>query len=242
MKKIIFFVEGQKLHGMLFYPEKIKQINPAILFVHGWKSSERSFVSIAEALTKLGFICMTVNMRGHNGSDGNINILTRKNFLDDTCAAYDYLTQVKEVNKKQISVIGASFGGYLATLVSKERNVKNIVLRVPANYPNVTFYEPQIQFSGDNNSDELQWRFKILGIQETFSLAALHLFKGNILIIESENDQLVPHVTIENYLRAVLDPSQLTYVVMKGADHSIHNEEQRNKYTEILTDWFQDKI
>jgi hypothetical protein len=73
-------------------------------------------------------------------------------------------------------------------------------------------------------------------------LEALNNFSGNILVIESEKDELVPHQTIENYLHAVHDVSKLTYTVMKGADHAIHDEKLRAIYDNILTDWFKDKV
>lgn len=242
MKKISFEVEGQKLHGTLFYPEKLKSKNPAILFLHGWRSSERSSLGSAEALSKIGFICMTFTMRGHNGSEGDITKLTREDFLADIKTAYDYLIKKEEVDQEQINVIGSSFGSYMVSLLSKERKVKNLALRVPANYPDENWDRPQIDFSGDNNSEVLYWRFKSLKNKETYAVAALHTFEGNVLIIESEKDQLIPHETIENYLRTVPDHSKLTYIIMKGADHAIHNKEQREKYTQILTDWFKDKM
>jgi esterase/lipase len=136
MKKITFTVEGQKLEGTLFYPEKVKPKNPAVLFLHGWTSSEKSVQGRAEALSKIGFICMTFNMRGSSPSEGDITTLTRQDFLNDCLSAYDYLISLEDVDKENISIIGSSFGSYLATLVTKERSVENIVLRVPANFSN----------------------------------------------------------------------------------------------------------
>jgi esterase/lipase len=242
MKKITFTVDGQKLEGTLFYPEKILSKNPAVLFLHGWRSSEKSAQGRAEALCAIGFICMTFNMRGNSTSEGDINTLTREDFLNDCLSAYDYLIGLENVDKEHISVIGSSFGSYLATLVAREKNIENIVLRVPANYPNDGWDQPQINFSGDNNPDILHWRFKSLGKETTYALDALSKFSGNILLIESEKDELVPHQTVENYIHAAPDTSKLTYILMKGADHAIHNEKLRAVYTNILTDWFKNKI
>src|SRR5690349_4858240 len=97
MTKITFIVDGQKLHGTLFYPEKPKSQNPAVLFLHGWRSSEKNILGRAEALAKLGFVCMTFNLRGNGTSEGDIALLTRQDFLNDALAAYDFLSKQQKV-------------------------------------------------------------------------------------------------------------------------------------------------
>lgn len=139
---------------------------------------------------------MTFTMRGHGTSEGELNKLTRQDFLNDAICAYNSLIKRKGVDANSISVVRSSFGVYMAALMSKERKVLNLVLRVPANYPNESFNHPQINFSVDNNPFMIQWRFKSLGTQETFALEALRKFTGNILIIQSENDELVPLQTV----------------------------------------------
>jgi len=242
MQKISFIVAGQKLQGTLIYPEKIRAKNPAILFLHGWRSSEQYLLARAEGLAKLGFVCLTFNMRGSATSEGDITKLTRQDFLQDALTAYDYLANLKEVDKEKISVIGSSFGAYLACLLSGKRNIRNLVLRVPANYPDEGFDKPQIDFSGDNNPDVLRWRFNSLTKEKTLALKVLHNFSGNILIVESEKDELIPHQTIESYINAVRDKSQLTHTVMEGADHAMHDENFLLLYNEILIKWFKDKM
>ena len=110
MKDIKFTVDGLKLKGNLFYPEKIKDKNPAILFIHGWTSEKKRSFQYAEALIKLGFVVMVFDMRGHGISEGNINIATPKEFLKDCIVAYDYFSSIKGVDKENISIISSSEG------------------------------------------------------------------------------------------------------------------------------------
>lgn len=241
MKNVEFISDGKKLKGTVFYPQTVKEKNPAILFIHGWTSSQKSNVQYAQSLSKLGYICMSVDLGGHGESEGNIQKLTRKDFLNDTFAAYDYLANMNGVDGDNISVVGSSFGAYLAILLSSKRKIKNLALRVPANYPNSSFNQPQILFSGNNDPDILQERFQEVNKTPTYTLEAVSNFSGNVLLVQSEKDDLIPHQTIENYMSAVGEKNKLTHIVMKGASHSIQDQKSRDEYEQILIDWFKDK-
>jgi len=237
MKNIEFSVDGLILKGDLFYPEKIKDKNPSILFIHGWTSEKTRSYQYAGVLIKLGFIVMLFDMRGHGISEGNINIATPKEFLRDCVAAYDYFSNVKGVDKDNVNIVSSSFGGYLSAMLISERKVKNLVLRVPADYANDTFEKPKMGNAGEN-PDVFKWRLIPKKYNETFALQGLHDFEGNILIIESEKDTIVPHQIIQNYIEAVKDKNKLTHTVMKGAPHSTKPGPFKDMVTKILVDWF----
>src|SRR5882762_6141103 len=107
MQQISFTVDGQKLNGNLFYPENPKEKNPAILFIHGWTSEMKRSYEYAEALSKLGYICMLFDMRGHGISEGNIDEQTRQDFINDILAAYDYLIKCEKVDEENVSAVGS---------------------------------------------------------------------------------------------------------------------------------------
>lgn len=240
MKDIEFTVDGLKLKGNIFYPQNTKAKNPAILFIHGWTSEKKRSFQYAEALTKLGYIIMLFDMRGHGISEGNINIATPKEFLRDCVAAYDYCSSINGVDKDNISVVSSSFGGYLSSMLASKRKIKNLALRVPADYANDTFEKPKMGNAGEN-PDVFKWRLIPKKHNETFALQALHDFDSNILIIESEKDAIVPHQILQNYIDAVKDKNKLTHTVMKDAPHSIKEGPFRDEVTKILVDWFRNK-
>lgn len=240
MKSIEFTVDGLTVKGDLFYPEKIKDKNPAILFIHGWTSEKKRSFQYAEALIKLGFIVMVFDMRGHGISEGNINIATPKEFLKDCIAAYDYFSSIKGVDKENISIVSSSFGGYLSSMLTSKRKIKNLVLRVPVDYANDTFEKPKMGNAGEN-PNVFKWRLSPKKYNETYALQALHDYAGQILIIESEKDTIVPHPIIQNYVDAVKDKSKLTHIVMKDAPHSIKPGPFKDEVTKILVDWFKNK-
>lgn len=240
MKDIEFIVDGLKLKANLFYPEVIIDKNPGILFIHGWTSEKKRNFQYAEALIKLGFIVMVFDMRGHGISEGDINIHTPKEFLKDCVSAYDYFSEVEGVDKENINIVGSSFGSCLGSILTSKRKIKNIALRVPADYANETFEESKMGNAGEN-PEVFKWRLIPKKYHETFALESLHEFIGDILIIESEKDTVVPHPIIQNYINAVKYKSKLTHVVIKGAPHSIKPGPFKDEITKILVEWFKNK-
>jgi uncharacterized protein len=136
---------NQRLKGMLLTPDMHKDNYPAVLFIHGWMSDMQSYVPRAAALANRGYICLIFDLRGHGGSDGKLGDVTAAGSLDDAIAAYDYLASLPEVDKDRIGVVGSSYGGYIATLLTEKRPVSALALRVPAIYSNETFTQPKVQ-------------------------------------------------------------------------------------------------
>jgi len=233
-----FTSDNLRLDGTIFKPADEKGKHPAILFVHGWTGERKNSFQYAKSLAKMGYICLLFDMRGHGTSEGDINKATIKEFFDDVLTAYDYLLKVKGVDKENISAVGSSFGGYLVTLLTTKRNIRRLVLRVPADYPNSDFEKSKMQTSGGEDPAVYAWRNQPKKPGETFALEAICNFKGEILIIESEKDDIVPHQVMENYINAIKDESKLTHIVMENAPHSIKEGHFRDEVERILVKWF----
>lgn len=237
MQKVSFIVDGQRIIGHIFLPKKIKIKNPAILFVNGWNSSQERYFQFAKLFAGIGYICLVYDMRGSDESEGDINILTTKSFLDDVYAAYDYLSNIQAVDKENISAFGSSFGCYLLLVASLKRKFKKLILRAPANYPNDAFNKPKMETSGQETLEILEWRKKNRQVDETFSLQAINQYRGEIFLIEGGKDESIPHETIANYINAIKDKAKLTYLVVEDVPHSLKDAKVREKYLKILVDW-----
>ncbi len=235
--KIKFTSAGNQLVGNLFLPDAPKEKNPAILFLHGHTGKKENNTQYAEALVKLGYVCLPFDMTGHGESEGDIKPVTLEGLLEDCKVAYDYLAGLANVDKNNISVVGSSMGGYLAPLLAQSRKVSNLVLRAAADYPNDVFDKP-VRENGADNPAVLEFRKRTSTGIDSFALEALRAFGGPVLLIESEDDDRVPHPTLLNYANSVTDKSTLTHVVMKGAPHSIREGKFRDEVEHILTTWF----
>lgn len=58
-----------------------------------------------------------------------------------------------------------------------------------------------------------------------------------MLIVESEYDEIVSHPAIASYLASLSKSHSLTYRVIAGADHRLHDESCKRAYTSLLINW-----
>jgi len=238
MEKITVQYRNLQLSGNVFAVQN-KDNMPGVLLIHGWQSGQNRMFALAEELAQKGFVCLTFDLPSHNESDGDVNNLSIKDYLEACVSAYDFLTKISKVNPNNITVIGSSFGSYLGTILTLKRSVKNLVLRVPANYPDKEFEEVK-QLRGFEIPEVMDWRSKKLDPSEAMSLKALHEFNGNIFIVESEKDEMVPHQTIQNYVDAVNNKEKLKYLLMKNAPHSLTGHPDFIKqFNQELLNWME---
>src|SRR5690606_1717484 len=72
---------------------------------------------------------------------------------------------------------------------------------------------------------------------ENRALAACAAFEGDVLIVESEHDDYVPHATIMSYRAAFERAHSMTHRVLDGADHALVSREAQQAYTSLLVGW-----
>jgi uncharacterized protein len=177
---------------------------------------------------------MTVALRGM-GSPGDIARLTRADFMEDAAAAYDFLAALDGVDRERVSVVGESFGSYLACVLSAQRPVRALALRVPTDFPDAGFADvPQERFAGVLS---LGWKRQEHSSSESRALDAVHHFFGDILVVASELDTIVPLQTTQNYLSSAPDPERLTYRLMRGAGHGLANPLRQIAFVRLLLEW-----
>ncbi len=84
---------------------------------------------ISDYLTRNGIAVLRYDDRGVFESEGDFNAATTADFATDVESAIAYLKTRKEINKKQIGLIGHSEGGIIAPMVaSKSEDVSFVVL------------------------------------------------------------------------------------------------------------------
>src|SRR5690606_19610525 len=105
--------------------------------------SQNRDIERARAISALGCVCLTFDMRGHGEHEASNKTVTRGENLDDVIAAYDRLANLKMVEEGSIVVVGSSYGGYLATLLTEFRPVRWLALRAPALYRDELWQAPK---------------------------------------------------------------------------------------------------
>jgi uncharacterized protein len=236
IKSIQFPVEKDVVSARLVQPATGV---PGVLFVHGWAGSQQRDTSRARDLSRLGFVSLTFDLRGHGDSSSSLEKVTRSDNLKDLVAAYDLLASQQQVDPNSIAVVGSSYGGYLAAIAAAQRRVRWLALRVPALYRDENWDLPKAQL--DRAKIDI-YRRSLVSPDENSALDKCRQFEGDVLIVESENDEIVPHTAVASYLSAFVNARSLTYRIISGADHALSSRRNRLAYEQLLSHWLREMI
>jgi len=127
---------GVKLAGTLTLPRSEGPF-PAILLITGSGPQDRDetvfghrpFLVLADYLTRRGIAVLRVDDRGIGKSTDSFAKATSEDFAGDMLAGVEYLKNLKEINPKQIGLLGHSEGGLIAPMVAaKTPDVSFIVM------------------------------------------------------------------------------------------------------------------
>lgn len=224
-------VDGMQLAGTVLAPGSMV---PGVLFVHGWGGSQERDLGRAQQIAALGCICLTFDMRGHVRTEAMRQTVTRAQNLADVVAAYDHLRMLPHVDPDAILVVGASYGGYLASILTALRPVKWLALRVPALYRDEGWDEPKRSLP---RAQLDAYRSRVLAPDDNRALRACSDFRGDVLIVESGHDHLVPHPAIVSYRNAFRRSHSVTYRVIDEADHALSSPDCQRAYSSMLLGW-----
>jgi pimeloyl-ACP methyl ester carboxylesterase len=230
-------VDGQVIAGTLITPVTAL---PGLLFVHGWGGSQQSYLARAREIAEMGCVCVTFDLRGHARTDEQRDTVSREQNLRDLLAAYDLLIKHPAVDPSSVGVVGSSYGGYLAAIMTSMRPVRWLALRAPALYEDHGWELPKVQLN--EKMDLTAYRHRLMSADENRALAACSAFRGDVLIVESENDDVIPHMVIANYVAASLQARSVTSRILEGAEHGLSEEQWQRGYSAILTKWLSEML
>src|SRR5690606_19372254 len=125
------------LSGTLTLPNQTGNF-PAVVLISGSGPQNRNseilghkpFLIWADYLTRNGIAVLRFDERGVGESEGNFTTATSNDFATDVQSAVEFLKTRKEINKKQIGLIGHSEGGIVAPMVAalNPKDINFIVL------------------------------------------------------------------------------------------------------------------
>src|SRR3990167_6906762 len=223
---IEIIVENESIAGTVLSPEtKV----PGVLFVHGWGGSQQRDLERAKGIAGLGCVCLTFDLRGHTGGTGiPLTRVTREDNLRDLLAAYDRLLAHPALDTSAIAVVGTSYGGYLASRLTSLRPLRWLALRGPALYRDDQWHTPKRE---RDKADLRDYRNTLVRADSNRALHACSQFTGDVLLVESETDDYVPHATIMSYRAACQQTHSLTHRIIDGADHALSEPVSQQAYT-----------
>lgn len=108
----------------MFYETFGRKKNPAIVFLHGWGGSLVSWLGTAKAMASLGFYSVVVDFAGFGKSAEPNESYCVEDYADEVASL------VKSLGLGEIFLVGHSFGGRVAIILSslQKIEIKKLVL------------------------------------------------------------------------------------------------------------------
>jgi dipeptidyl aminopeptidase/acylaminoacyl peptidase len=133
--EVCFYSQGDRLAGLWRRPERAEGPMPAIVQGPGWLGLKEAalYVRYHEALTEAGFAVLVFDYRGSGGSEGDRNVLSPRNQLEDLVAAVSYVAGRGDADPDRIGVFGSggTGGGNAVLLAARDPRVRAAVSQVP---------------------------------------------------------------------------------------------------------------
>lgn len=230
---IKFSVDNESISENLFYPDKPNGLG--VIFIHGWGSSQKGYVERAGTVVKLGYYCLTFDLRGFGESEGEVSKLSLADHLDDVLAFYDFFKKNTKANK--ICVCGTSYGGYLAARLLEQRAVYSIIMRAPGIYKDEIF--KKTKWRQEKQLLEEINKFRGGGdFDNSAAIKNIKKFDGYLLVVGSEKDKIIPKRVVKAYYDSAIRVKKREIVWVKGADHALSSSKSQREYIKILSSWF----
>ena len=228
---------GDALRATVLCPQREL---PGVLFVHGWGGSQGQDLSRARDIAALGCVCLTFDLRGHSEDSPRKDSVTRGQNLQDLCAAYDWLAGQPHVDAAAMAVVGVSYGGYLAAILSARRPLRWLALRTPALYLDADWDTPKARLHDD--PELARFRQRAVAAADNRALSACAHFGGDVLLVEAEHDAIIPRQVIDNYAAAFGKARSMTRRMVHGADHGFGAKPAQQEYSRMLATWMTEMV
>lgn len=210
----------------------------AIMIYIGFTSNKSRYKELAGLLNEqLGASVLVLDYSGHGASPFDIDdVCPAQNFLE-SITAFDLLKA--KYPKRQMFVIGTSYGGFMATQLTKYREFDKLVLRVPALYKPHDFYTKWGEYDLIETRHDYRLNAKDLESHPLLKRAAD--FKGKTLVVTHELDTICPPNSTTPFIKAF----QADHWVEPGLGHSFREsgvtEDEAEEYYNKIIDWLKNE-
>lgn len=115
---VVFGSHGIKLHGKIMLPADASASHPVpgAVLCHGFGADRKVMESSALLLVNKGIATIVFDLRGHGLSEGCLD----GNFYQDVIDAWKTLTNLPEVDKSRVALIGHSLGALSSILAARK--------------------------------------------------------------------------------------------------------------------------
>lgn len=200
----------------------------ALLTLIGFESNKAKYVDMIQAIINhTGTAAIVLDYSGHGDSPFALSDISPAQHFLEVIVAFDWL----KINHpdKHLSVMGTSYGGFHATLLTQFRAFDQLILRVPAIYPEDVFYTKW----KDMDVDYIRgtYRHETKDLEDHSMLRRAREFRGKTLVVTHELDDICP----PNVTEAFVNAFQAASFMQPKFKHSVS---QSNPDPEVLQAYY----
>lgn len=250
MNKVSFQAEDDiKLTGILHLPQNTP--DKAIVLAHGLtvdKDEDGIFIELANSLVNNGFTVLRFDFRGHGESGGDSRDMTVKGEKLDLQAAIEL---VESKNYERVGLVGASFGGGVATLytASNQKRLKALCLWNPVLNYDHTFISPYLPWivkrKGHIKKDMAEKGWSTIGssnfkigknlyeeMKRVYPYEELKKITIPTLVIHGDKDRHVPYEDSKEYTKYLKNGE---FITIKGGEHGFQGKKEWSEKAIVKT-------
>lgn len=208
------------------------ELNVTLILI-GFMSEKAKYAKFAKKIVAESSNSVVVlDYSGHGVSPYKIeDVMPAENFVE-VIKTFDWIKNTYP--KSSISVIGTSYGGFLATQLTKYRTFDTLVLRVPALFKPEKFYT---EWKNMNEEETYEYMAQAENLVEHPLLKRASSFEGRVAVVIHEKDSACPL----NTTQAFVDAFQAESWVAPGLQHSMSASalaaSEEDSYYQKIIDW-----
>lgn len=178
---------------------------------------------------ELGITSVIFDYTGHGDSPFDIEDLSPAQHFLEVITVFDWMRE--KYPHRKLFVVGSSYGGFLATQLTKYRKFDCLILRAPAIYRPEDFYTPAKK-QDDNGTYSLRHDAEALAKHPLLERASQ--FEGKVLLVVHKNDERIPKESTDAYANAFN-----CEVVVEDVPHSLGQatKEEAAHYNQTVFNW-----
>lgn len=213
---------------------KGKNKNEILLVLIGYSSNrKKQYDLVSNIVNGTGMNALVFDYSGHGDSPFELDETRPAQHFLEVIYVFDWLKS-KYPNTK-INILGSSYGGYLATQLTKYRKFNKLVLRVPAIYSPNAFYNLQKEVHSDWNKKIFRRNKKLLASHPLLIRASK--FKGKTLVVVHGKDEQIPKETTDAYIKAFNADVYLAESFTHSMGHIDNSRDKFGEYQNKIVSW-----
>jgi esterase/lipase len=199
---------NEELSGAIY---SAQDKSPNFVFMHGaGKGGKFRIFPYLEFLMQKGLSVLAFDFSGHGDSTGKLNESSLEKRMNEARSVID-----KYADQKNLTLSGSSMGGYIALKLLDFYDVKNLILFCPAIYDRKALKAQFDEKFTNIIREENSW-------QNTDIAESLNKFKGNLLIVIGQKDNIIPKNVIDFIYDNATSSNKKEVLWIKDAPHDVH--------------------